>query len=76
MEVRIGVVHTSKELSLELDGTADDVAHLLDEALQTEDRVVWLTDAKGRRVGVPAAKVAYIEIDADGTSKKVGFGRG
>jgi len=37
--------------------------------------MLWLTDVKGRRVGTPADKIAYVEIDEDGSSKRVGFGR-
>jgi hypothetical protein len=75
MELRIGVVHTPKELNLELDGTADEVAGTIDKALAGDTPVVWLTDTKGRRVGVPAARIAYIELDEDGSNKRVGFGR-
>jgi DNA-binding MurR/RpiR family transcriptional regulator len=75
MELRIGVVHTPKELSIELDGTADDVVGTIDQALSGGTPVVWLTDTKGRRVGVPAERIAYIEIDEDGSAKRVGFGR-
>ena len=75
MELRIGVVHTPKELSLELDGTADDVVGTIDKALSGDTPVVWLTDTKGRRVGIPASRIAYIEVDEDGGNKRVGFGR-
>jgi hypothetical protein len=75
MELRIGVVHTPKELSLELDGTADDVVGTIDEALAGGTPVVWLTDTKGRRVGIPAERIAYVEIDEDGGSRRVGFGK-
>ncbi|MFI5047901.1 MAG: DUF3107 domain-containing protein [Acidimicrobiia bacterium] len=75
MELRIGVVRTAKELTLDLDGTADDVVAKVDGALGGGSPVVWFTDAKGRRVGVPADKIAYVEIDEDGSSKRVGFGR-
>ena len=75
MELRIGVVHTAKELNLELDGTADEVVGTIDKALADGSAVVWLTDTKGRRVGVPAQRIAYIEVDEDGGSKHVGFGR-
>lgn len=75
MELRIGVVRTAKELTLELDDGADDVVARIDAALAGEAPVVWVTDSKGRRVGVPADKIAYIEIDEDGSSKRVGFGR-
>jgi len=37
--------------------------------------IAWLTDAKGRRVGVPTDKLAYIEVLNDDEKKRVGFGR-
>ena len=75
MELRIGVVHTAKELNLELDGTADEVVGTIDKAMADGAPVIWLTDTKGRRVGVPATRIAYVEVDEDGGSKRVGFGR-
>jgi hypothetical protein len=36
--------------------------------------MVWLTDAKGRRVGVALDKLAYVEVDSEEGSKRVGFG--
>jgi hypothetical protein len=76
MEIRIGVVHTPKEISLEVDGTADSVQEMVQEALRDEDGVLWLTDHRGRTIGVPSARVAYIEIESDASAKRVGFGRG
>jgi hypothetical protein len=73
MEIRIGVLHSPKELELEVEGSPDDVARALDEALQQEHAVLWLVDAKGRRIGVPAARLAYIELEADHDAKRVGF---
>jgi hypothetical protein len=75
MELRIGVVHTAKELSLEVDGKADDVVGEIERALDQGAKVVWLTDARGRRVGVASEKIAYIEVDEDSANKHVGFGR-
>jgi hypothetical protein len=75
MELRIGVVHTPKELSLELDGTADEVVGTIDKAMADGTPVLWLTDTKGHRVGIPAERIAYIELDEDGSNKRVGFGR-
>ena len=37
--------------------------------------MVWLTDVKGRRVGAPADRIAYVEIEEDGATQHVGFGR-
>ncbi len=74
MEVRIGITQTPKEIELELDADADGLVKLVDEALGSEDGVLWLTDRKGRRVGVPAAKVAYVEIGSGHEERRVGFG--
>ena len=54
MELRIGVVHTAKELNLELDGTADEIVGTIDKAMADGAPMIWVTDTKGRRVGIPA----------------------
>ena len=76
MEVRIGVVHTPKELALELDVPLDEVKKSVAKALSDDDGVLWLTDSRGRTVGVPAERVAYVEIEGDSEARRVGFGRG
>jgi hypothetical protein len=75
MDVKIGVVYTPKELLLEIDGGADELRTMIDAALANAEPLVWLTDSKGRRVGVPTDKIAYVEICADDSAHKVGFGR-
>jgi hypothetical protein len=76
MEVRIGVVHTPKEISLDVESSLDEVKEAIEKALADDDGVLWLNDGRGRVVGVPAERVAYVEIEADGAAKQVGFGRG
>ena len=75
MEVRIGVIYTPKEIEIELadDADRDELMRQVEEAVGDEGRVLWLTDRKGRRVGIPAGKVAYIEIGADTGDRRVGF---
>jgi hypothetical protein len=74
MEVRIGVVHTPKELTLELEDGVEDAFKMIEKAIKGGDAMVWLTDSKGRRVGVALDKLAYIEVDSEEGSKRVGFG--
>jgi hypothetical protein len=74
MDVRIGVVHTPKELNLEVEGSESDVSAAVEAALTGGVTVLWLTDAKGRKVGVPVDKIAYVEIESDAAAKRVGFG--
>lgn len=75
MDVRIGIVQTPKELEVELpeDTDRDALLRQVEEAL-SGDVVLWLTDRRGRRVGVPAARVAYVEVGAPSPDRRVGFG--
>jgi len=76
MDVRIGVVYSPKELSVEIDGKVDEVVGTIEDAMKGGAPVVWLTDKKGRRVGIPSDKIAYIEVAEEDTAKRVGFGTG
>lgn len=76
MDVRIGITQTPKEVEVELsdDDDRDKVLADMEKLLKTGDGVLWLTDRKGRRVGVPVAKVAYVEVGAPTAERRVGFG--
>jgi hypothetical protein len=71
VEVKIGVQNAARELVVETDQEADQVEKLVAEAVSGEG-VLTLTDTKGRKVIVPAAKLAYVEI-GHGTLGQVGF---
>jgi F420-0:gamma-glutamyl ligase len=72
VEVKIGVQQAQRELVLEVDESAEAIEKLVSEALSSETGVISLTDSKGRRLLVPAAKVAYVEIGT-GVAGMVGF---
>ena len=78
MDVRIGVVHTAKEIDIELPGDADRdaIRGQIDSALADDDAVLWLTDRHGREIGVPSARIAYVEVSGPDTQRRVGFGAG
>ena len=75
MDVRIGVTYTPKEIEVEVsdDTDRDQLIATIEEAVSTEGRVLWLTDRRGRRVGVPSGKLAYVEIGAEASDRRVGF---
>jgi hypothetical protein len=75
MEVRIGVVYTPREIVLEMSDDVDAVSKTIETGLREEGTMLWLTDSKGRRVGVPTDKLAYVEIAGPDADRKVGFGR-
>ena len=76
MDVRIGITHTPKELEVEMpdDADRDKVVAEIEKLPKTGDGVLWLTDRKGRRIGVPVVKVAYVEVGAPSSDRRVGFG--
>jgi hypothetical protein len=74
MEVRIGVVYTPREIILEMGDDADSVSAAIEQAVNDKSSLLWLTDAKGRRLGIPTDKLAYVEIAGTDADRKVGFG--
>jgi hypothetical protein len=72
MEVKIGVQNVNRELVVDSTQSADDVEKAVATALSTDAGVLSLTDAKGRKVLVPVAKLAYVEIGTSSTGT-VGF---
>ena len=72
MEVKIGVQHANRELSLETNDEGDQIEAAVSKALNDGDAVFTLVDNKGRRIIVPVSKVAYVEI-AESVTRKVGF---
>ncbi len=70
MEITVGIQHVSRELTIETDLTMDDASKAVEKALTGNSLV--LDDVKGRRVVVPSAAVAYVELGSD-TAHPVGF---
>ena len=71
MEVKIGVQHAPRELVVDTDDSAESVEKTVAEAVASGG-VLTLTDSKHRKVMVPAAKLAYVEIGG-GVVGQVGF---
>jgi len=72
VEVKIGVQHSAREISLETDRSPDDITADVRAAL-ADGGVLSLEDDKGRRVLIPADRIAYVEV-SPATSRRVGFG--
>jgi hypothetical protein len=72
MEVKIGVQFASRELVIDTSLTSDEIEAEVSKALAGEDGVLSLADTKGRRIIVPSAKLAYVELGTP-TVGQVGF---
>ena len=75
MDVRIGLIQNPKELELQLgdDADAEALRSQVDAAL-SGGGTLWLTDRRGRQVGVSAEKLAYVEIGSPEDTRRIGFG--
>ncbi len=75
MEIRIGVTYSPKEIEIDLDDelAGDALVEQITASVGDENAMLWLTDKKGRRVGIPTAKLAYVEIGAPRSDRRVGF---
>lgn len=71
MNVRIGIADAGRDVELELENPSE-IESQITEAFDSDLKVMWVTDVKARRVGIPVERIAYVEITESRSS--VGFG--
>jgi hypothetical protein len=76
MDVRIGVLHTMKEIEVELpaDAVRDEIKAHIDDALGDGGKTLWLKDRHGKDVAIPVASIAYVELGSPDHERRIGFG--
>ena len=72
MEIKIGVQQTAREIVLESEQAPDEIDAAVRAAI-ADGGILSLEDDRGRRVLVPADRLAYVEI-SPATSRRVGVG--
>lgn len=72
MEVKIGVLHTAREITLDSSLTPDEVEQAVAAAVKSVDGQLVLADERGRKVIVPGNLIAYVDI-AQPDVRRVGF---
>jgi hypothetical protein len=72
VEVKIGIADSPRELVIASAQTPEEVEAAVSSALSSANGVLALTDEKGRKFLIQAAKVAYVEIGST-TAGRVGF---
>jgi hypothetical protein len=77
VDVRIGVTYSPKELVLEMTDETDHEALRaeVEAAIAGGSPMLWLADRRGRQVGVPTDKIAYIDLGIR-SERSIGFGAG
>jgi hypothetical protein len=75
VDVRIGVTYSPKELVLEMtdDTDRDALRTQIEAAITGGVPMLWLADRRGRQVGVPTDKIAYVDLGVK-TERSIGFG--
>ncbi len=72
MEVKIGVQHVNRELIIDSGLESAELEKAIEAALSGSSAVLSLTDTKGRKVVIPADKLAFVEIGSPAVGQ-VGF---
>lgn len=72
MEIKIGIQNVAREIVLESEQSADEVAAAVSEAL-AKGSELRLKDEKGRIIIVPGGALGYVELGGE-KARSVGFG--
>jgi len=75
VEVKIGITDSPRELVLSSTQSPDEVEEAVSAAVREGSGLLSLTDERGRRFLIHAAKIAYVEIGV-ADARRVGFGIG
>lgn len=73
MEIKIGVQHSPRELTVDSLLTGEEIEAAVHAAFAGDTAVLTLVDERGRKIMVPTAKLNYVEIGEPET-RRVGFG--
>jgi len=72
MEIRIGMINTSREIGLETSQSLAEVEALVANSLNGSSPVLKLSDDKGKVYLVSSANIAFVEVGSD-QSRRIGF---
>jgi hypothetical protein len=75
VDVRIGVTYSPREIELQMADDTDraELKARVEAVLGSGEGVLWIEDRKGREVGVPADKIAYVEMGSATEARAMGF---
>jgi len=72
MDIRIGIKHSARELSLDTADTAAQLEAKVSSSIESGAKLISLTDSKGNVFLVPTEGISYLEIGAE-EARRVGF---
>jgi hypothetical protein len=72
MDIKIGIKNSSRELSFDSSSTAKELEEKVSSAMDSDAKLINLSDSKGNVFLIPTKSIAYLEIGAEET-RRVGF---
>jgi hypothetical protein len=72
VEIKVGIQHVNREIVVETTDSAADIEASLANAM-SQETFFTVTDERGRKVLIPAAKIAYVDLGEE-NARHVGFG--
>jgi hypothetical protein len=71
--VTVGVCDIETALELDIEDDPEGFATEIQKAFEEGDLMVWYQDIKGRKIGIPVQKIAFVAIETEETPLSVGF---
>jgi hypothetical protein len=65
VKVRIGITDIAREIELDIEDI-DAFQAEVERSIDAKDALLWVVDTEGHRVGIPAARIGFIDIAPEG----------
>ena len=72
MDIKIGIKNSARELSFESSASAKELEASIRSAMDSDAKLISLTDSKGNVFLVPTKSITYLELGAE-EARRVGF---
>ena len=72
MDRKIGIKNSSRELSFDTSASAKELEATVSSAMDSDAKLISLTDSKGNVFLIPTKSITYLEIGAE-EARRVGF---
>ena len=72
MDIKIGIKNSARELSFETSASAKELEASIRSAMDSDAKLVSLTDSKGNVFLIPTKSITYLELGAE-EARRVGF---
>ena len=72
MDIKIGIKNSARELSFESSTSAKELEASIRSAMDSDAKLISLTDSKGNVFLIPTKSITYLELGAE-EARRVGF---